>query len=328
MIVLLCTIILLLSLLVNFIQFEFYLGGIAVFYSLLAAQFVYQEYFDNSQRLAIIIISIWSLIIAYLVWGMYSTGHIDALIDGSHNHVNTLLLPFFIITSCVMAKIKKGSGGDRFKIALKPLFLLYLLLSIISLGMSLLLTGRIGLVLGAVGILVICFVLLNKSIFSFFLFFFFIYFIFTSIDEIILFMQVNSEGMIKLFSVVGSEDIRFDILKHWISMLPDIGTWFGVPNKYFLNNFGVGSHNSIIQIYETFGMFGLMFFSALVIYSFIAMLFKRRYLLFLLFAMLGIRAFSDSVFNSGGILTVFWFLIFSAGNNRFNRSILNIPRHS
>lgn len=323
---LLGTIVLCLTMAVNFVQLEAYLGGIAVLLSLLSAQFIFQECSHNPLRLGVTVVSIWSLVTIYLLINLYFKGDVASSIEGSHNHINTLLLPFFIITSIALGKTNTDSNDYKFEVNNKFLLLSYFILALITFTLSIFMTGRTGLVLGLVGLLFVWALLRQQTKLSDFLMFCFCCVGFVSFAQIYLFMELNSGGLIKLLREKGSEDIRVDIFNHWTSMLPDITTWFGIPRNYFLSNFGVGSHNSLIQIYETLGMFGVIFFGLLVICASVSLLLRGRYLISILFAMLLFRMATDSVFNSIGILTTFWLLIFSAGGDQFARSILNRQR--
>ena len=159
-------------------------------------------------------------------------------------------------------------------------------MSLLTFLISIFLTGRTGVAMGALGILFISVLIRRKFKLFDLIFIYIVYLLISNFNEVYLFFELYSGGVIKFIRFGASEDIRYEIIKDWISIVPDVRTWLGLPLNYFLDRHGVGSHNSFIQIYESLGMF------------------------------------TDSLFNSVGILTTFWFLVFCAGSSKFRRSIL------
>ncbi|MDB2582749.1 hypothetical protein N9Y24_05105 [Gammaproteobacteria bacterium] len=319
-IIFLGTVIIFLLMLTNLVQVNIYMSGLVPLLTLFSGQFLFQEFHENPHRFVKGILATWMFILAYLIVSLLLFGNIASNLDGSHNHVNNLLLPFFIFSSCVM--LKNDDRSVNYSRKNKKLFSTYIFMSMITILISIFLTGRTGLVLGVSGLIVITVFMSRKSKLFNIIFVYLTYLAIINFDEIYLFLEMFSGGVIKLIRFGVQEDIRYDILKEWISMFSNINTWFGIPENYFLNLFGVGSHNSFVQIYEVLGMFGLMFFGFITLYSTLSFLLRGRYLLLILFTMFIFRMFSDSLFNSIGMLTTFWFLVFCSTSDQFKRSIL------
>lgn len=321
-IIFLCLAILLFTTLVNVAQLSIYLTGVSALLTLFSGQFLFQEFTENPFRLFKCILFTWGFVLIFLLAGLFVNGNIASSIENSHNHVNTLLLPFFILASCVMLRIDDFSNNEKIKGKKRFLFLMFFSMSLITSLISIFLTGRTGVAIGALGILFMSVLIRRKFKLFDLIFIYVLYLVVNNFNEIYLFLELYSGGVIKFISNGATEDVRFEIISDWISMLPDLSTWLGVPYNYFVNRHGVGSHNSFVQIYETLGMLGTVFFVSITAYTFVSYLLRGRYLILILFLMLILRMFTDSLFNSTGILTAFWFLVFCAGGSKFKRSIL------
>ena len=326
-ILLLGAFVLMLSMIVNIVQTQSNLAGILLFATLIAAYFFNQYCQKNKSSAIKILIFVWTFVIFYLLAFNTTSNSIDSAIDGSHNHLNTLLLPFFIISSHLFIRYRRELNYSRAINHTNPLYILYIILSFISFYISIFYTGRTGVLLGVMGIFFIFFNLLNfKSIKSLVSLFCLLFLYFYFINDVFIFLLENSQGIEKLGRENFSEDIRAVVLNHWISLLPDIGNWFGLPTNYFLDKFGIGAHNSAIQIFQLFGMLGLVFFTFIAIYTMCTMISYGGYMEVFLFLILLARMSSDTVFNSIGILIAFWYLFLATNDNAVKK---NVPlKHS
>lgn len=315
-ILLLGVFVLMLSMIVNIVQTQSNLAGILLCTSLIAAYFLNQYCQTNKTNAIKILIFVWILVVFYLLAFSTTANSMASAIDGSHNHLITLLLPFFIITSHLFVRSRRELSHIRPRNNFNPTYILYLIVSFISFYISIFLTGRTGVLIGVMGVFFIFFNFLNvKSIKSIVVLFSLPLLYFYFINDVFIFLIEYSSGIEKLSRENFSEDIRVSIFNHWISLLPDIRNWFGLPANYFMDKFGVGAHNSAVQIFQLFGMLGLVFFISITIYTICVMASYGRYMELFLFLMLLVRMSSDTVFNSIGILITFWYF-FLATNDK------------
>ena len=294
-----------LSFLVNLAHYQLGLSGILFFSTIIAAQFIYHEYSIDPLKIFKSTLLLWGLIIIYLLFSFNFNLNIADAISGSHNHLNTLLLPFFLIASCILIRLNK----DPFIKNTKFHTIAYITLSITSFIISIFFTGRTGVILGLIGILTVYFLTRKQTRVTDLVIILSIPYIIIHFLEVLIFFQTYSGGIQKFAMVNLQNDVRFEIILFWLEDLSNINTWLGYQNNYFMNKFGVGSHNGFIQIYGSYGILGFSLFMFIVFYCLILMIKMRNFSLIAIFSLLLIRIFSDSVANSIGIMICFWFIV-------------------
>ncbi|MDC1510707.1 hypothetical protein N8575_02065 [Gammaproteobacteria bacterium] len=314
------------SITVNLVQGVLQLGGFAVIVAFLFARLLYRYGVKEKAKLTTSVLLNWAFALAFLLFGFLQTGVIAGFINGSHNHVNTLLIPYFAIAGAVFLNSSSNTTVFKCTEVDRQGQLIFFTLSITSLFIMMMLTGRSGVVLASIG--VIALLLSIKSITTRLVTIsIVILLVYKTWNSIFLFLSLTSGGVIKFMSENLGEDIRWLVLDDWLNTLFTAEAIFGVERNYFLTKYGIGSHNSIIQLHETLGWLGIILISLIVIRQIISMTILRDITLMILTSLVWFRFFTDSVFNSVGMLTSFWFLYFCIVRPRFGDSSLVGDQH-
>lgn len=222
----------------------------------------------------------------------------------SHNHAVTLMLSLYILS---LSPANDNNENLARKLTNKIKYHLMRIINILAILIMLILTGRTGLAVG-IGLLIV--EIFRGNIYAKVVAFISLVSIFFNGELFLEHLLQFNGGAVKILNQSIVTDIRYDVIFDWFDKMISFQNWMGFGTTYYLDRFGIGPHNSYIQIQSALGLLGLFSFLALIAFNLFRSISLKNYGLSIILLLLLFRMYTDSVANAAIVIFAFMHLHF------------------